>query len=391
MRLIYLANNRIPSEKANSLQIMQMCRAFQQEGAEVRLVVPHRMQPKVMRGVTDPFAYYGLPDRFPIVHLPCADTLEIAPGRLQPAAFALQSSTFCVSVAGYLVGHKADLYYSRDPLSTLLLGRAPESVRSRSVYEAHTFPKPGPRQRAHVDSIARMRGLVCITRGLANEYEALGIPRARILVAPDAVELERFASMPDRDEARRELGIPTEARVVCYTGHLYAWKGAHTIALASRHLPMDHLTYIVGGTAEDLSRFVQFLAEEALDRVKATGHVPPDRVPTYLAAADVVVLPNSGQSAASSRYTSPMKLFEYMAARRPIVASRLPAIEEVLRHGDTGWLVDADDPEALAAGIKVMTSSSELMRGLASRAYAEVQQYSWKSRAKSIMDFFSED
>jgi glycosyltransferase involved in cell wall biosynthesis len=388
VRLIYLANNRIPSEKANSLQIMQMCRAFQQEGAEIRLVVPHRMQPKVMRTVADPFAYYGLPDRFPIVRLPCVDALEVAPSRLQPVAFALQSSTFCLSVAGYLASHRADLYYSRDPLSTLLLGRAPGSVRSRAVYEAHTFPKPGPRQQAHVDSIARMRGVVCITRGLADEYEALGIPRSRILVAPDAVELERFASMPDRDEARRRLGIPLDRKVVCYTGHLYPWKGAHTLALASRYLPDDHLTYIVGGTEQDLAAFGQFLAEEGLERVQTTGHVPPDQIPDYLAAADVVALPNSGRSAASARYTSPMKLFEYMAARRPIVASRLPAIKEVLRHGETGWLVDADDPEALAAGIRVVTSSPDLMLGLAAAAYQEVQQYSWRARAGSIVDFF---
>lgn len=390
MRLIYLANNRIPSEKANSLQVMQMCRAFQQEGAEVRLVVPRRLQPKVMREVADPFAYFGIPDRFPIVRLPCLDTLELAPGRLQPAAFALQSSSFSLSVAGYLAGHRADLYYSRDPLSTVLLGMAPGSVRSRSVYEAHTFPNPGLKQRLHLSTVGRMAGMVCITRGLADEYEALGIGRDRILVAPDAVDLERFRSQPERDEARRALDIPREAVMVCYTGHLYPWKGAHTLALASRFLPENYLTYIVGGTEEDSLAFQRFLAKEELSRVKGTGHVSPDRIPTYLAAADLVVLPNSGRSAASSRYTSPMKLFEYMAAHRPIVASRLPAIEEVLKHGETAWLVDSDDPEALAAGIRTVVASPGLMRQLADNGYAEVQRYSWAARAKSILDFFSE-
>ena len=62
MKLLYLANNRIPSEKANSLQIMQMCAAFQQEDARVRLVVPRRIQPQVMRSIRNPFAYYGIRD-----------------------------------------------------------------------------------------------------------------------------------------------------------------------------------------------------------------------------------------------------------------------------------------------------------------------------------------
>jgi len=387
MKLLYLANNRIPSEKANSLQIMQMCEAFQSLGTEVELIVPHRLQPKVMRHVTDPFAYYGVKTPFAIVRLPCVDALEIAPAPLQHPAFAFPSASFALAVAAYLSNHHADLYYSRDPLSTSLLALASPSIRWRSVYEAHTFPNPGRRRAVHLWGIRRISKVVCITRGLADEYRSHGVPENRILVAPDAVDQARFQGLPGKVEARRTLEIPEAARVVCYAGHLYPWKGVYTLAQASQLMPPDHLVYLVGGTEGDLNDLRRFVLEKGLDRIRLTGYVAPDRVAIYLAAADVLVLPNSAKDLRSSRYTSPMKMFEYMAARRPIVASRLPSLQEVLRDGENSLLVEPDDPRSLAAGILRVTSSDELASSLARRAWEEVQGFSWSARARAILDF----
>ncbi len=387
MKLLYLANNRIPSEKANSLQIMQMCQAFRRRGADVTLVVPHRVQPPAMRSVGDPFAYYGISERFPIVRLPCLDALETAHPGLQHPAFALQSATFALSVARYLASHRADVYYSRDPLSTVLLALSPASVRSRSVYEAHTFPKPGNRRRLHLWSTNRLGRLVCISQGLADEYLASGMARDRILVAPDAVDLDRFGSMPAKEEARQLLGIPQDSVIVGYTGHLYRWKGAHVLAQASQLLPANYLVYLVGGTEEDIASMRRFVADRRLERVRLVGQVSPNQVIPYLAAADVLVLPNSGGEAISSRYTSPMKLFEYMASRRPIVASRLPSLQEVLRDGENALLVPPDDPQALAAGILRMVASPWLSSRVVERAGQDVLRYTWAARARGILDF----
>jgi glycosyltransferase involved in cell wall biosynthesis len=391
VKLLYLANNRIPSEKANSLQIMQMCDAFQSEGVDVRLVVPWRLQPRAMRSVQDPFTYYGLRNRFPIVYLPCADALEVAPRALERAAFAVQSSTFALSVAAYLATARADVYYSRDPLSTLLVAAAPVRVRRRAIYEAHSFPSSSGSRRLHLWAARRIGRIVCITQGLAEEYLSRGIPESRVLVAPDAVDLERFGSMPSREEARRQLGVPEGTVMACYTGHLYRWKGAHALAEASELLPPGYLVYLVGGTEEDLAAFRRYLAERGLARVKLAGWVPPDQVIPYLAAADVLVLPNSAADAISSRYTSPMKLFEYMAARRPIVASRLPSLQEILRHGENAILVTPDDPKALAAGIQQAASESRLAEQMVQQAWRDVEDHSWGLRSRRILDAIGGD
>lgn len=241
----------------------------------------------------------------------------------------------------------------------------------------------------HLWSARRLGRLVCITQGLADEYLSHGIAEDRVLVAPDAVDLSRFESMPTRDDARLALGIPRDAVVVAYTGHLYRWKGAHILAEASRLLPPNYLVYLVGGTDEDLAAMRRFLADRGLGRVRLVGQVPPGRVIPYLAAADVLALPNTGADAVSSRYTSPMKLFEYMAARRPIVASRLPSLQEVLRDGENALLVAPDDPPALAEAILRTISSLELASRLTEQAWTDVQHRTWLARARVVTAFIS--
>ena len=107
-------------------------------------------------------------------------------------------------------------------------------------------------------------------------------------------------------------------------------------------------------------------------------------VPKYLAASDVLVLPNSEKGL--SEFTSPLKLFEYMAAKRPIVASDLPSLREILSESNA-VMVRPDDPAALAEGIQKVLEDEELAKKLAGNAYIDVQQYSWDKRAMRILEF----
>jgi glycosyltransferase involved in cell wall biosynthesis len=117
------------------------------------------------------------------------------------------------------------------------------------------------------------------------------------------------------------------------------------------------------------------------------GFVPPTQVPTYLAAADVLVLPNTAKAAISRLYTSPLKLFEYMAAQRPIVASDLPSLRDILTPQHNAVLVTPDDPTALAAGIAQVLADPHLAERLTRQAAEDVKQYSWEQRATRIWQF----
>jgi glycosyltransferase involved in cell wall biosynthesis len=175
--------------------------------------------------------------------------------------------------------------------------------------------------------------------------------------------------------------------VVVYAGQLYPWKGAHTLAHAARQLLDGTLVCVVGGTPADLDEFRALVVREGLSRVHVAGYVPPGDVPLWLAAADVLALPNSGREVISARYTSPLKLYEYMAAERPIVASDLPSLREVLRHGHNAYLVAPDDPVALAAGLLAVLGNPHLAARLAEQARRDVEGHTWAARARGVVDF----
>jgi glycosyltransferase involved in cell wall biosynthesis len=143
----------------------------------------------------------------------------------------------------------------------------------------------------------------------------------------------------------------------------------------------------VGGTPADVAAFEAFLAREGLERVRLAGYVPPGAVPLWLAAADALALPNSGAETISARYTSPLKLFEYMAAGRPVVASDLPSLREVLADGVNARLVPPDSPAGLARGLLEVLDDPDLGARLASRARADVAGRTWDARARAVRDF----
>jgi glycosyltransferase involved in cell wall biosynthesis len=387
---LYLANVRVPSEKAHVYQIFQMLDAFAEVGVDVTLAYPRRANIDQVRHA-DPVALYGLRHAPRLCEVPAIDPVKLvtidAP-RLNRApfpqmAFGVQSATFAFSAAALVRRVGPAVVYSRDwPVLAAAL-----AAGARCVWEAHDAPQQALARRALPRLLPRLAGIVAITHGLQRELVALGAPPGRTMVAADAVDLQRFSADVQPGEARSALALVPDRRYVVYTGHLYRWKGAHTLALASRLLPSDTDVLIVGGTPADLTSFTEFVARERLDRVRVVGHVPPTDVPMWLAAANVLALPNSAVEAISARYTSPLKLYEYMAARRPIVASDLPSLREALRHGESAWLVRPDEPEALAEGLRAVLTDPALAKRLAARARQDVEGHTWAARARAIKAF----
>jgi glycosyltransferase involved in cell wall biosynthesis len=391
-RLLYIANARLPTEKAHGVQIMRMCEAFVQGGAEVELVVPFRVQTAQMRQVRDLWAYYGIRQRFKLTRLPSLDLMLLdryLPGKLFYLPFYLQALTFGVCAVLYSLLRRADVLCSRDWMF-ILLWLPWRWLRKRLLLlEEHKFPhRGGWGARLHLAVSRRMDRLVVITQRLKELYVAAGVPAERVLVAPDGVDLARFEDLPSREEARRQLVLPMESRVVCYTGHLFEWKGIYVLADAALHLP-DVLFLIVGGMAEDRERLWTYFARQSIENVRLIDHLPPVEVPAYLRAADVLVLPSSAREAISREYTSPLKMFEYMASGTPIVATNLPSTREILHDGENAVLVEPDDPEALAQGLRQVLEMPDRGRRLAAQAHQDVAAFTWKRRAANILSFVS--
>jgi len=365
---------------------METCHALARRGHDVHLVVrPDRLTPG-----RDPFAYYGLP---PIgaLHVEQIATPRQLPARRVAYVAQALGRTCCA--------RNTDVVLTRDLGLAALLLALPARWRPPLVYESHGFspavsaemhtlhagaPEAGRAKRRRLDAREhrvwrRADAYVAITAGLARELEQRYGPRPRLAVIPDGARLPAAGTGAER--ARRAPDAPP---VVCYAGHLYAWKGLDVLVGALGQLP-DVRGLIVGGLEGegDFAR-VQALAEQvAPGRVEFTGMVEPPRVAALLQKADVLVVPNL-PSRISAAYTSPLKLFEYMASGRPIVASDLPALREVLRPDDNAVLVQPGSVDALAAGIRRVVGDAAFGARLAATARRDAAEYTWDKRAERL-------
>ncbi len=368
-KIIYVANTRLPTEMAHGLQIMKMCEAFVKNGAELELVVPLRFRISEL-GKRDPFRYYRVEKIFKIKKIFCFDLTPLN-RFLGPFSSLTQALSFSFFVSMYLFFNRADIIYSRDRFSLFFINK------KNVVFEVHKIPKSL--------SLKGVDKIITISRGIKHDLVKKGI-KNKILVVPDAIDLEDFRIEESKKECRRKLNLPANKKIVLYTGHLYKWKGVETLALASKFLGDDILVVIVGGIKWYLSNFKKFVKKNRLDNVLVLGHQDYSKIPYYLKAADCLVLTGTKKSKISRKYTSPMKMFEYMASRTVIAVSDLDSFKEVLNQNNS-ILVEPDNPRALAKRITQILNDSNSANKISKQAYKDIQSYTWDNRAKEILKF----
>ncbi|MEN8375205.1 MAG: glycosyltransferase family 4 protein [Gemmatimonadota bacterium] len=215
---------------------------------------------------------------------------------------------------------------------------------------------------------------VAISEDIATEYESHGVPAPRIHRIPNGVDTERFrpASEQDRAALRRRLGLPARAPVAIYTGRLVSYKGLPELLEAWRsvlRLHPDAILLLVGPGGLDIHNceaelrgFVDL--HEMAESVRFTGVV--DAVEDYLRAADVFALPSRNEAFGLS-------LVEAMACGLPCVATPVGAMREIVRDGDSGLLVRAGDPEALARALADLLAGGPESLAMGARAAESVR------------------
>ena len=319
--------------------------------------------------------WYGLRRHFRIVGLPVH--LSLSGSLFHGYRYPL----FDLAAAFYSKIKSPDLVYTRSPYAGYLCVR----LGLDTIIETH-INQNHPEFRRVLDAslMPHFRGLVTVTDFLKDTYARAGVRESKIFVWPDAVDLRWFNNFPSQRILRKQLKLPAEEKIATYCGHFYQHKGISNVISAAKYLP-DIFFCLVGGWPRDIERCRK--QAKGLKNVYFTGFVPYQQVPDYLSASDFLLLPNSMKHE-QAYSTSPLKLFEYMASRRPIIASNIPAFKGILNNEGNACLIEPDSPVDIASAIRTLISNTDLSSKIVDKAWQDVQHYTWKRRSRDILNHF---
>jgi len=378
MKIVCITASAVPSSSANSIQAMKACQALAQLGHEVTLLVPAPPEFSEFEATERGGAllsFYGLSTGFPVKWLPNASR-----------------RAFTWAAVGRAGAIQADMVYTWVPQSAVfaLLRRLP------AILELHDLPagRIGPLWHRLFLWLPGRKRIMIITRALQSALDQVygaHLPPADVILAPNGVEAERFADLPAPDEARRLVGLDEAPTVLC-AGHLYPGRGADLFLALAQSMPEARFAW-VGGAPADVDEWRGRASALGLGNAGFTGFVPNERLPLYLAAADVLLMPYGRNIAISSGggnsalISSPMKMFEYLAAGRPILASDLPVFREVLDERNAA-LCPPEDTSAWAQALRDLLANPKKRAALSLQAKADSARYTWVERARRALDGF---
>src|SRR6266498_1427290 len=376
MKLIYLANQRLPTEKAYGIQIGKMCEAFAAQGLNVELLIPKRKNPSGK----NVFDYYKLLPHFKITQVTAPDFYW--PGFSEKTSFVLKQFISSWLLITYILRHNSDIVYSRDDFVLCFLSY----FRKGLYFEAHRFSEK--RKWLYRQLIRSGIKVITVSKGLKEVFVRFGFKDQNVFVAPDGVDTRLFSEHLDIAAARQKLSLIQKIPIIGYVGQLKTLgmeKGIQELFDAFEYVVDQYpqaLLLLVGGSQADIAHYQKVISPKIKNSVSFAGYQEPWRVPLYLWACDVLVMPYPNEPHYAI-YMSPLKLFEYMASGRPVVASDLPSVREVL-NSNNAILVMPNDARDLANGIQQILSKSDPGLRLANQAQSDVVRYSWDQRAKNI-------
>ncbi len=378
MTVIYPVPEILPDPRARFIQIMNTCHALAKAGADVILMAGIR------KGATKEsvFRFYGMPEhpRFMLLQMPMLRREQKKYFRFSWHGVFHFSLLVYLLVTGICRNREVVLFIRHLKLAGFVL-KFRRFIKNPLLFEVHeifSMNANTERKRERVRNLEERvhRGadaIISISRSIRAHLVSVGIPAESIHVVQNGIESEWFEG-----EERKAPGS-----YICYTGSLYPWKGVDALIEAVKFLPGEKLLVVGGGARiEELRRLA--MTEGVAGRVEFAGPVPRRMIRDYLSRARVAVLPNV--PSVPSQFSSPLKLFEYMASGVSIVASDMPTFQEILTHGKNAILVKPGDPLALAKGIKMLLDDPELASRIARAAKQDARNYTYDRRAERILD-----
>lgn len=368
MKLYYIAYAKMPNEKAHGIHIAKTCEAFAEQGIDVTLVVPNRKGSSL--SVQE---FYGLRKDITVVRLPVLDL-----GNKGPIRYRITALSFVCSYVWYLrtrTARKESLVYTVDIDHFSFFGIPFSGLPYFS--EIHGGKQNTVLQRFF---LSHSSGIIATTPITGNELKTrFNLPDTKVLIEPNGVDAP--TSLLSKEEARQNVGLPESQKLVLYVGRVLAWKGIDILPAVARALP-DVTIGFLGATKEEYEQVLGIPA----GTVSFYGSVPHTEVSDWLSASDACLVLGTPRDEYSFRYTSPMKVFEYLSSGRPVLASRTPALLSVLTEEDC-YFFEPDSATDMVRAIHELLADSSRTSTMAIQGMEKAKQHTWFKRAERIVSF----
>lgn len=382
MKLLYFANIRIPTEKAHGQQIIKMCELFALKKIEVELLVPTRLNQEYKK--VDIFTHYKINKIFVLKKIITIDPriiLKIIPNYY----IKFQLLFFNISLFFWFIFNKRngeEIFYTRDEYLLPLLNLFSKKV----IWEAHSLPR---NIKFYLPYLKKSYRFVVLTEQIKKDLINLGVLSEKILVASDAVDLKIFDINIDKTEARKILLLPQDKIILGYTGSLQTKgmdKGVKDILKSLTYLPKEILFVAVGGAKQDVNEYKEKAKNLGVQQqVLFIEKISQSDLAIYQKAFDILLMPFPNKKH-YAYYMSALKMFEYMSSQRPIIASDLPSIREVLNENNAIFC-EPDNAKDLAHRIIKLIDNPSLEDKISQQAYTDIKKYTWEKRVNNIINF----
>ncbi len=367
MRILYISNSIIPSRTANSIHVMKMCQAMADNGHEVILIAPNQKK-SYEKNIEDVYEYYGVRKNFKIKKL------------LYPNIYG-RSVLYTLSICLFLIFNKKfNLIYGRFLFGCYIAAL----LRNEVIFEAHDPIY----ERRNIELIIFtkltksnfLKKIIVISEELKKIFlKKSFLANSRIQVAHDGADQVKNLNYKIDLQGRKENFK------VGYVGNLYSGKGIEVISSIYDKVENDIEFHIIGGKKKDIDFWKKKISS---DNVFFYGFIPQAKLSEYINSLDICLLPNQinlflkGVGNISS-YTSPLKLFDYMAHQKAIIASDLPVIREVLNKENSILVKPHKSMEWISAIEKL--KNTNLRKLLSNKALSDSYTYTWNKRVSDII------
>jgi glycosyltransferase involved in cell wall biosynthesis len=224
--------------------------------------------------------------------------------------------------------------------------------------------------------------LVAVNQSMKQNLLKDGLPEDKIVVAENGIDSRIFHSDIDGSAYRQKWGIPASAIVIVFVGSFQPYHRVDLLLQSFAKLKTDQEVRLLlvgeGQKSAESKALVQQL--NLMDRVIFTGTAPYTEVPNYLASGDITIMP------ATNEYGNPMKIYEYMALGKVVVAPDQPTITEIIRHDYDGYLFKREDTDEMAKALKTLIETPALRVRLGKQAEASAAEHTWVKRAERIVN-----